>query len=96
MFKNIIFATIFWNCATALTGMRSCLDLQHQSGYAQDGEYCLDLGSSEETLVRVYCHNMSSANPEEFITLPAGIFLQPRNYKIIHFKFYMLQPQMSN
>ena len=39
---------------------------------AQDGEYCIKI-DEEETLygTRIYCHDISSDSPKEYISLPA-------------------------
>ncbi|KAI8500221.1 hypothetical protein Bbelb_217870 [Branchiostoma belcheri] len=51
----------------------SCLDVKSSRRSAQDGEYTLyPLSFCGDTPFRVYCHNMSSDNPQEFLTLPAG------------------------
>ncbi|XP_019642895.1 PREDICTED: uncharacterized protein LOC109484115 [Branchiostoma belcheri] len=54
-------------------GAASCLEMKARRGSAEDGEYTLyPFSAHQDTSVRVYCHNMSSDNPQEFLTLPAG------------------------
>ena len=38
-----------------------------------DGEYCLSVAAGSCTVgARIYCHDMSSCSPREYLTLPAG------------------------
>ena len=55
----------------------SCADIKEILGVEEDGHYCLDIESDDGndvsyTSVEIYCHNMNTSNPKEFITLPAG------------------------
>ncbi|KAI8516799.1 hypothetical protein Bbelb_053800 [Branchiostoma belcheri] len=42
------------------------------SSGASDGEYTFRPFSNKDISLRVYCHNMASGNPKEFLSLPSG------------------------
>lgn len=44
----------------------SCKGLQRSQGIYQDGEYSLTVRGRK---VSIYCHNMNTSNPQEYITL---------------------------
>ena len=46
--------------------VRSCLDIKEKLNMNQDGEYDVQVG---HTQVSIYCHNMTSPRPREFLTL---------------------------
>ena len=47
-----------------------------------DGEYCLSIAAGSHTAgARIYCHDMSSCSPREYLTLPAG---PDNNYSETH------------
>jgi hypothetical protein len=54
------------------------LDLKTKSGLTVDGEYELLAGGKNLT---VYCHDMASPVPREYITLPKG---EQENYSEIY------------
>ena len=47
----------------------------------RDGEYFVDVKANCQTRARVYCHNMNSASPQDFITLVSG---PRRNFAYVH------------
>lgn len=47
----------------------SCRDLKHNFHYHHDGEYELSVAGKN---VSIYCHNMHSHEPREYLTLKAG------------------------
>uniref|UniRef100_A0A336JY65 CSON006040 protein n=1 Tax=Culicoides sonorensis TaxID=179676 RepID=A0A336JY65_CULSO len=58
----------------------SCKSLQRKKGIRQDGEQLLNIRGR---LVSIYCYNMTSAHPIEFLTLRAGM---KENYSIYYSK----------
>ena len=51
----------------------SCADVQRMYNTFSDGEYCLSIAASSRTVgARIYCHDMSSCSPREYLTLPSG------------------------
>ena len=50
-------------------GYKSCLDLQQRANIKSDGEYQMMLGGKN---VSIYCHQMNTTWPKEFLTLPIG------------------------
>ncbi len=62
-----------------LGGYQSCLDLKTRSvGLLSDGEYPVLFAGKNVT---VYCHQMSSLVPREYVTLPRG---EEENYSEIY------------
>lgn len=47
----------------------TCLDIKKRFKAKIDGEYPLLIGGKNMT---IYCHEMSTAEPREYLTLPAG------------------------
>ena len=37
-----------------------------------DGEYCMSVAGTTSVGARIYCHEMASCSPREYLTLPAG------------------------
>ncbi|XP_020280121.1 A disintegrin and metalloproteinase with thrombospondin motifs 9 isoform X3 [Pseudomyrmex gracilis] len=56
-------------CNQKRCGPVSCLEIQKRLKTTTDGEYSLLIGGRNMT---IYCHGMSSAEPREYLTLPAG------------------------
>ncbi|XP_078615040.1 A disintegrin and metalloproteinase with thrombospondin motifs 9-like [Branchiostoma floridae x Branchiostoma japonicum] len=57
----------------AITEPKSCREVKSRLHAASDGDYTIHpFSMCQDTSIRVYCHNMSSENPEEFLTLPSG------------------------
>lgn len=54
----------------------SCTEIKPHIVEPKDGEYCLQTKTQH---VKIYCHNMTSYNPREFVTLPSG---ESENYMI--------------
>ncbi|XP_066264852.1 uncharacterized protein [Branchiostoma lanceolatum] len=51
----------------------SCSDVKSLYPAGKDGEYTLyPFPTCKDVSIRVYCHNMASEQPEEFLTLPSG------------------------
>ncbi|XP_078700188.1 uncharacterized protein LOC144926973 isoform X2 [Branchiostoma floridae x Branchiostoma belcheri] len=51
----------------------SCSEVKSSFPAGKDGEYTLHpFSTCEDVSLRVYCHNMASEQPEEFLTLPSG------------------------
>ncbi|KAI8494032.1 hypothetical protein Bbelb_283790 [Branchiostoma belcheri] len=51
----------------------SCSEMKSSFPASKDGEYTLHpFSTCEDVSLRVYCHNMASEQPEEFLTLPSG------------------------
>ncbi|CAH1224628.1 ADAMTS9 [Branchiostoma lanceolatum] len=51
----------------------SCSEVKSLHPAGKDGEYTLyPLSTCKDVSIRVYCHNMASEQPEEFLTLPSG------------------------
>ncbi|XP_066295887.1 A disintegrin and metalloproteinase with thrombospondin motifs 9-like [Branchiostoma lanceolatum] len=51
----------------------SCREVKSRRSAARDGEYTLyPFSTCPDVSIRVYCHNMSSNNPAEFLPLPSG------------------------
>lgn len=48
---------------------RSCAHLKEAFGVSSDGDYNLNI---TKKIVSIYCHNMNSRQPAEFITLKSG------------------------
>ena len=46
--------------------VRSCLDIKEKLNKTQDGEYTILVGQKHAS---IYCHNMTSHRPREFLTL---------------------------
>lgn len=59
---------------------RSCAEVK-AFGYSSDGHYLLHLSDSCKDPTRIYCHNMSSNTPQEFITLESGT---ENNFAIVY------------
>ncbi|XP_067665123.1 A disintegrin and metalloproteinase with thrombospondin motifs 9-like [Haliotis asinina] len=47
----------------------SCLEVKQCGPSSADGEYWIRLPNFDFYPIRIYCHNMTSGNPEEFLTL---------------------------
>ncbi|XP_071112154.1 A disintegrin and metalloproteinase with thrombospondin motifs 9-like [Haliotis cracherodii] len=47
----------------------SCSDVQQCQPNSPNGEYWLHLGSHPFNKTRIYCHDMSTENPQEYVTL---------------------------
>ncbi|XP_024868188.1 A disintegrin and metalloproteinase with thrombospondin motifs 9 isoform X1 [Temnothorax curvispinosus] len=56
-------------CNQRKCGPVTCLEIQKRLKVTTDGEYPLLIGGRNMT---IYCHGMSSAEPREYLTLPAG------------------------
>ncbi|TRY74484.1 hypothetical protein TCAL_01321, partial [Tigriopus californicus] len=56
-------------CEKKICGFKSCLDRKLKTGNDTDGEYEI-LFAGEN--VKVYCHDMNTPRPKEYITLPTG------------------------
>ena len=50
----------------------SCAMTQRLQNAFSDGEYCLSVDGGSTTGARVYCYNMTTCDPREYLTLPAG------------------------
>ena len=50
-------------------GYHSCLDIRQGDKTSMDGEYQMMLGGKN---VSIYCHQMNTTWPKEFLTLPTG------------------------
>ncbi|XP_046351951.2 uncharacterized protein LOC124132213 [Haliotis rufescens] len=62
----------------------SCAEVKACEPSSTDGEYWLRLLNFDLYRTRIYCHNMSTANPVEFLTLPTpnyGVFPNVSNAK---------------
>ncbi|KAL1130616.1 hypothetical protein AAG570_011858 [Ranatra chinensis] len=60
--------------------MSSCLALQHNLRVTKDGEYIMRM---RHRILSIYCSQMHTSNPKEFITLHAG---EAENYAEIYDK----------
>ncbi|CAH1276936.1 LPA, partial [Branchiostoma lanceolatum] len=59
----------------------SCHEAKGMNPTGGDGEYTIyPFTTCTDVSIRVYCHNMASGNPEEFLTLPSG---PENNYAIV-------------
>lgn len=67
-------------CNQRKCGPVTCLEIQKRLKVSTDGEYMLLIGGRNMT---IYCHGMSSAEPREYLTLPAG---DSENYAEIYDK----------
>ncbi|XP_067203568.1 A disintegrin and metalloproteinase with thrombospondin motifs 9 isoform X2 [Linepithema humile] len=56
-------------CNQRRCGPVSCLEIRRRLKTSTDGEYRLLIGGRNMT---IYCHGMSSIEPREYLTLPAG------------------------
>ncbi|XP_066590076.1 A disintegrin and metalloproteinase with thrombospondin motifs 9-like isoform X2 [Prorops nasuta] len=56
-------------CNLKRCGPLSCLEVQKRSKIFKDGEYALLIGGRN---MSIYCHNMDSDEPREYLTLPIG------------------------
>ncbi|XP_029666691.1 A disintegrin and metalloproteinase with thrombospondin motifs 9 isoform X3 [Formica exsecta] len=56
-------------CNQRRCGPVTCLEIQKRLKATTDGEYSLLIGGRNMT---IYCHGMSSVEPREYLTLPAG------------------------
>ena len=52
-----------------LGGYRSCLELRERAGKTEDGSYALLVGGRN---ISIYCHNMNSSMPKEYLNLITG------------------------
>ncbi|PIK42415.1 putative A disintegrin and metalloproteinase with thrombospondin motifs 9, partial [Apostichopus japonicus] len=59
-----------YNRDCTLRPQSSCKDLQHLGNISEDGEYRLLIKGQ---FINIFCHQMSSTNPQEFLTLPQDI-----------------------
>ncbi|XP_035686690.1 uncharacterized protein LOC118422928 isoform X2 [Branchiostoma floridae] len=56
-----------------IVNVSSCSELKSVDPASKDGEYTLHpFSTCQDISLRVYCHNMASERPEEFLTLPSG------------------------
>ena len=62
------------------TVFRSCAEVK-ASGYSSDGHYLLHISDRCKDPTRIYCHNMASNEPQEYITLESGA---ENNFAIIY------------
>ncbi|KAI8501946.1 hypothetical protein Bbelb_203580 [Branchiostoma belcheri] len=68
-------------CVSNCHKATSCSEVKSVNPAADDGEYTLHPFSADNDVsLRVYCHDMTSGNPKEFLTLPAG---PEENYSIV-------------
>lgn len=67
-------------CNQKKCGPVTCLEIQKRLKATTDGEYPLFIGGRNMT---IYCHGMSSVEPREYLTLPAG---DSENYAEIYDK----------
>ncbi|XP_015608491.1 A disintegrin and metalloproteinase with thrombospondin motifs 20 isoform X2 [Cephus cinctus] len=74
-------------CNQQRCGFLSCADVKKRFKSARDGEYNLFVGGKK---MMIYCHNMISDRPLEYLTLPAGA---RENYAEIYDK-KLLNPHM--
>ena len=51
---------------------KNCGEVKHEFPHALDGEYGLHIGTTDDSLVLIYCHGMNTNSPTEYLTLPAG------------------------
>ncbi|XP_078573091.1 uncharacterized protein LOC144859951 [Branchiostoma floridae x Branchiostoma japonicum] len=59
----------------------SCSEVKSLNPEADDGEYTLyPFATDKDVSLRVYCHDMASGSPKEFLTLPSG---PDDNYAIV-------------
>lgn len=58
----------------------SCLQLRNYFGIVENGDYTLNVTGK---LVSIYCNNMNTTKPEEFISLKTG---QSQNFAEIYDK----------
>ncbi|XP_055541623.1 A disintegrin and metalloproteinase with thrombospondin motifs 20 isoform X4 [Wyeomyia smithii] len=58
----------------------TCQDVQRNRQTRRDGEYALNV---KDRLVTIYCHNMTSSTPTEYLTLKSGLV---ENYAIYNNK----------
>jgi len=65
-------------CAKKLCGYHSCLDIQQRENTSIDGEYHMMLAGRN---VSIYCHQMNTTWPKEFLTLPTG---EAENYSEVY------------
>ncbi len=49
---------------------KDCRDIKELYGETDDGEYRVYLGGDKLKPFNIYCHNMGSSSPEEYLTLP--------------------------
>ena len=59
-------------------GYESCLDLKTKTNITRDGEYSIFFAGKNVT---IYCHQMDSSMPKEYMTLPSG---EDENYSEIY------------
>ncbi|XP_011638935.1 A disintegrin and metalloproteinase with thrombospondin motifs 20 isoform X3 [Pogonomyrmex barbatus] len=67
-------------CNQKRCGSVTCLEIQKRLKVTTDGEYPLLIGGRN---MSIYCHEMSSSEPREYLTLPAG---DSENYAEIYDK----------
>ncbi|XP_071816221.1 A disintegrin and metalloproteinase with thrombospondin motifs 9-like isoform X2 [Apostichopus japonicus] len=58
------------DCTLRACQQSSCKDLQHLGNISEDGEYRLLIKGQ---FINIFCHQMSSTTPQEFLTLPQDI-----------------------
>ncbi|XP_067655921.1 A disintegrin and metalloproteinase with thrombospondin motifs 9-like [Haliotis asinina] len=56
-----------WSSVRCRPPPTSCAEVKHRGISSTDGEFWLDFGKNQTA--RIYCYNMQSTNPQEFITL---------------------------
>ncbi|XP_043267299.1 A disintegrin and metalloproteinase with thrombospondin motifs 9 isoform X2 [Venturia canescens] len=67
-------------CNQRRCGPKTCLEAQKRLKLRHDGEYTLFVGGKS---MRIYCHNIGTDSPREYLTLPAG---DRKNYAEIYDK----------
>ncbi|KAI8491969.1 hypothetical protein Bbelb_303420 [Branchiostoma belcheri] len=59
--------------AASCQGIDSCSDVKSLLPRASDGEYTFrPFPTNKDVSLRIYCYNMASGNPKEFLSLPSG------------------------
>ena len=70
---NFLNCVKLWKLITSFAVFKSCLDVQTYNDTREDGEYLLQINypTCNET-VQIYCADMNSSQPLEYLTLKAG------------------------
>ena len=66
-------------------GYENCLDMKQKTGISNDGEYQILFAGKNVT---IYCHEMNSTLPKEYLTLKSG---ENENYSEVYGK-RLMQP----
>ena len=61
---------------------KSCNEIQRYLARFTDAEYCVNVASTSAFGTMIYCHNMSTSSPQEFLTLPMG--RTENHVKVVH------------